>query len=279
MADLRALLCSVLADRYRVELMLGRGGMAVVYLAEDLKHHRQVAIKVLLPELASAVGVERFLREIQIAAGLAHPNILPLHDSGDADGLPYYVMPYVEGESIRVRLKREKQLPVEEALRITREVADGLYYAHSLGIVHRDIKPGNILVEAGHAVVMDFGIARAVSGVGRERLTATGLTLGTPAYMSPEQFDESGTVDHRSDIYSLGCVLYEMLAGRPPFMGSTVQAMLEQHALEPVPSVRSLRSAVPPGVERTITKALAKAPADRFPDAGQMADALEAASK
>src|SRR5881398_658733 len=193
--------------------------MATVYLAEDRKHHRRVAIKVLKPELAATLGPERFLREIEIAAGLNHPHILPLHDSGEAGGFLYYVMPFVEGESLRGRLNRERQLPLEDTLQITREVADALSYAHSHDVVHRDIKPENILLQAGHAVVSDFGIARAITAAGGEKLTGTGIAVGTPAYMSPEQGAASARVDERSDIYSLGCVLYEMLAGEPPFTG------------------------------------------------------------
>jgi serine/threonine protein kinase len=215
---------AALADRYRIQRELGRGGMGTVFLAEDLKHHRRVAIKVLEPGLAAALGRERFLREIETVARLSHPHILPLHDSGEADGLLYYVMPYVEGESLQVRLSREKQLPLEDALKIAREVADALAYAHGHGVVHRDIKPGNILLQGGHAVVADFGLARVIASAvdpaaptGAGTLTAAGSALGTPAYMSPEQAAGSKDVDGRSDLYSLGCVLYEMLTGQPPF--------------------------------------------------------------
>src|SRR6266571_4086366 len=203
--------------------------MATVYLAQDLKHHRPVAIKVLRPELAAALGAERFLREIETAAKLTHPHILPLHDSGEAAGFLFYVMPYVEGESLRDRLSREKQLPLGDALQITREVADALSYAHSHDVVHRDIKPENILFEAGHAVVTDFGIARAITAAGGETLTGTGIAVGTPCYMSPEQGAASARVDERSDIYSLGCVLYEMLAGEPPFTGPSAESIVRQH--------------------------------------------------
>ncbi len=209
-----ARLQQALADRYTIEREVGHGGMAVVYLAQDLKHHRPVAIKVLRPELAYAIGPERFLREIEIAARLSHPHILPLHDSGNADGVLYYVMPYVEGETLRDRLKREGKLGVEEAVRITSEMADALGYAHQAGLVHRDIKPENILIQAGHAVVSDFGIARAVSAAGTDKLTETGIAVGTPAYMSPEQSLGDSGLDARSDVYSLGCVLFEMLTGR-----------------------------------------------------------------
>ncbi len=215
MADLLERLHAALAPRYRVLRELGAGGMAVVFLAEDLRHRRQVALKVLLPELATEIGPGRFLREIETAAGFNHPHILPLHDSGDAGGLLYYVMPYVEGESLRDRLTREKQLPLDDALQIAREVADALCYAHGLGVVHRDIKPENILVQGGHAVVADFGIAWALTAAARGTLTATGIAVGTPAYMSPEQATGSRDLDGRSDLYSLGCVLYEMLAGQP----------------------------------------------------------------
>ena len=222
MPDLLQRLQAALTDRFRIERALGQGGMATVFLAEDLKHHRRVALKVLDPELAAAIGPDRFLREIETAAQLAHPNILPLFDSGQADGLLYFTMPFVEGESLRDRLSREKQLPLDDATRIATEVADALCYAHGRGVIHRDIKPENILLLSGHAVVADFGIARAVAGAGGEALTATGIVVGTPAYMSPEQASGRGSLDGRSDLYSLGCVLYEMLAGnhrlraRPP---------------------------------------------------------------
>jgi serine/threonine-protein kinase len=265
---------AALAGRYTIERELGRGGMATVYLAQDLKHHRQVAIKVLKPELAAALGPERFLREIEIAAGLNHPHILPLHDSGEADGFLYYVMPFVEGESLRSWLDREKQLPLEDALEIAREVADALSYAHGHAVVHRDIKPENILLEASHAVVSDFGIARAITAAGGEKLTPTGVTVGTSAYMSPEQAAGSTHLDGRSDLYSLGCVLYEMLAGEPPFTGPTAESIIHQHLAAPPPRVTAMRSAVPPSVERAIERALAKAPADRFATTWQFAEAL-----
>jgi serine/threonine-protein kinase len=247
-----------LASRYTIERELGHGGMAVVYLAQDLKHRRPVAIKVLRPELAYAIGPERFLREIEIAARLAHPHILPLHDSGNADGVLYYVMPYVEGESLRDRLQREGKLPVEEAVRITSEVADALGYAHQAGLVHRDIKPENILLQAGHAVVSDFGIARAVSAAGADKLTETGIAVGTPAYMSPEQSLGDSGLDARSDVYSLGCVLFEMLAGRPPFTGPSAQAIVAGHRTTPVPTLASLGVSAPPAVEAALDAALGK---------------------
>jgi serine/threonine-protein kinase len=263
-----------LADRYTVERELGRGGMAVVFLAHDAKHDRRVAIKVLRPELAAALGAERFLREIEIATRLTHPHILPVHDSGKAGGLLYYVMPFVEGESLRSRLDRERQLPLEDALQITREVADALSHAHSHDVVHRDIKPENILISGGHAVVSDFGIARAITAAGGERLTETGIALGTPAYMSPEQASGEHRVDGRSDVYTLGCVLYEMLAGHPPFTGTTAQEVLARHSLDAVPRLSAARPAVPPQIERAVNIALAKVPADRFRTAQQFSDAL-----
>ena len=264
-----------LAKRYRVEDEIGRGGMATVYRAHDLRHDRSVALKVLRPELAASLGTERFLREITLTARLDHPLILPLLDSGEAGGLLYYVMPFVEGESLRARLDREKQLPLEEALRIAREVADALGYAHQHGIVHRDIKPENILLSRGHARVADFGIARAVTAAGGQSLTETGLAVGTPAYMSPEQAEGDREIDTRTDVYSLGAVVYEMLAGQPPYTGATAGAILSRKAMEPVPSLRVVRETVPAGVEQAVTRALARAPADRFDTAQQFAEALE----
>jgi len=267
-----------LSGAYVVERELGRGGMATVYLAEDLAHRRKVAIKVLLPEVAHALGSERFLNEIEIAASLNHPNILPLHDSGEAEGLLYYVMPLVEGDSLRERLKREKQLRLEEAVRIIREVADALCYAHESHLVHRDIKPENILFTAGHAVVADFGIAKALNVAGGDRLTQTGLSVGTPTYMSPEQATGTEAVDARSDLYSLGCLAYEMLGGEPPFTGPTPQAVLARHAVDPVPNLGTIRPGVPAGVAKAIEKALAKVSADRFSTARAFAEAIEKAS-
>jgi serine/threonine protein kinase len=220
-----------LAERYAVDRELGRGGMATVFLARDLKHQRPVAVKVLNPEVAAVLGPERFLHEIEVAAGLDHPHILPLFDSGEADGLLYYVMPFVEGGTLRDRLNREKQLPVDDALQLAREVADALSYAHGQNVIHRDIKPENIMLAGGHARVADFGIARALSAAGGERLTQTGVAVGTPLYMSPEQATGGSDVDGRSDLYSLGCVLYEMLAGTPPFTG-TAQSILRQHLMD-----------------------------------------------
>ncbi len=274
MLDQSQRLTAALADRYRIARELGRGGMATVFLAEDLKHHRRVAIKVLDPEVAAAVGPERFLREIETVAQLTHPHILPLHDSGVAAGLLFYVMPYVEGESLRQRLAREKQLPVDDALRIAREVADALSYAHSCGVVHRDVKPENILLESGHAVVADFGIARAVATAGSVKLTATGVAVGTPAYLSPEQAAGSQVLDGRSDLYSLGCVLYEMLAGQPPFVGPTAESLAHQHLSVTPRPVTELRPAVPAGVAAALQRALAKAPADRFNPVALFGEAL-----
>jgi serine/threonine-protein kinase len=265
---------AALADRYHLERELGSGGMAIVYLAQDLKHQRQVAIKVLRAELAAALGRERFLREVTTTANLRHPHILPLFDSGEAGEFLFYVMPLVEGESLRGRLAREKQLPLDDALRITREVADALDHAHAHGLVHRDIKPANILLENGHAVVADFGIARAITTAGGEALTETGLSLGTPLYMSPEQAAGEPSMDGRSDQYALGCVLYEMLAGEPPFTGRTAQAILARRLSESVPPLRSVRESVPVHVEQAINRALSKTPADRFATAKQFAEAL-----
>src|SRR6184192_2852697 len=276
MADQLARLQAALADRYTIERELGRGGMATVYLAQDRKHHRQVAIKVLKPELAAALGPERFLREIETAARLNHPHILPLHDSGEATGLLYYVMPYVEGETLRNRLDRAGQLPVAEAVQIVREVADALSHAHSHDVVHRDIKPENILLEAGHAVVSDFGIARSIRAAAGASLTATGIAIGTPGYMSPEQGVASARVDERTDIYSLGCVLYEMLAGEPPFTGPSAESIVRQHLAAAPPRVSAMRAAVPPAIEEAIVRALAKTPADRFATAADFVEALAA---
>jgi eukaryotic-like serine/threonine-protein kinase len=260
--------------RYALERELGRGGMAVVYLARDLKHDRPVALKVVRPDLASLLGGERFLREIRFAARLQHPAIVPVHDSGEADGLLYYVMPFIEGESLRARLSREGQLPLEDALQITREVAGALSYAHRHGVVHRDIKPENILLSAGHSLVLDFGIAHAIAPEGPERLTATGLVVGTPSYMSPEQATGTDRPDLRSDIYSLGCVLYEMLVGEPPYTGPTPRAIIARRLSEPIPDMRTVREGVPEGVARAVMCALAKVPADRFATAAEFAAAL-----
>jgi serine/threonine protein kinase len=266
----------MLSERYVLGRELGRGGMATVYLAQDVRHRRPVALKVLHPELAYALGADRFLREIEVAANLTHPHILPLHDSGEAAGLLYYVMPYVEGESLRDRVNRETQLPVDEALQIAREVADALAYAHGQGVIHRDIKPENILLSGGHALVADFGIARALGQADAERLTETGIAVGTAAYMSPEQASGERNVDGRSDVYSLGCVLYEMLAGEPPYTGPTAQAIIVKRFSDPVPSVQQLRPLVPEGLAHAVTKALAPVAADRFASAAEFVRALAA---
>ncbi len=264
---------AALGDRYVVDRELGRGGMAVVYLADDLKHRRRVAVKVLKPELVPALGTERFLREIQIAAGLAHPHILPLYDSGEANGLLYYVMPYVEGETLRARLQRERQLPVEEAVHITTQVAEALGYAHSLGLIHRDIKPENLLFQAGQAVVSDFGIARAVSQAGGDHLTQSGIAVGTLGYMSPEQAAGKKDLDGRSDLYSLACVLYEMLAGETPLGPASGAAAVEGPAAE----LRAARGSISLPLATVIARALARTPADRFATGAQFNEALLAA--
>ncbi len=225
MTDMFERLKTALADRYAIERELGAGGMATVYLAEDLKHHRKVAVKVLRPELAAVLGAERFLKEIEVTANLQHPHILPLFDSGEADSLLYYVMPFVEGESLADKLHRERQLSVEESITIAEQVAAALAYAHSHGVVHRDIKPDNIMLSSGEAIVADFGIARAVDAAGGEQLTGTGMALGTPAYMSPEQCAGASEVDGRTDLYALGSVLYELLAGEPPYTGPTARPL------------------------------------------------------
>jgi Tol biopolymer transport system component len=265
-----------LAARYRIERELGAGGMATVYLAHDVKHERDVAIKVLHPDLGAALGGDRFLSEIRTTARLQHPHILPLLDSGEADGLLYYVMPLVSGETLRARLTREKLLPVDDALRIAREVADALGHAHAIGIIHRDIKPENILLQGGHALVADFGIALAVETAGGSRMTQTGLSLGTPQYMSPEQAMGERSIDARSDIYALGAVTYEMLAGDPPFTGSTVQAIVAKVLSEKPTLLRMVRDTVPAHVETAVLRALAKLPADRFARAEEFVVALGA---
>jgi serine/threonine-protein kinase len=286
-ADLPVALRTGLADRYRLERELGRGGMARVYLAHDLKHDRPVALKVLHPEMGAVLGAARFLREVRTAARLQHPNILTVFDSGAAEppsGAPdrqpvlWYSMPYIEGESLRDRLRREVQLPVDEAVAIAREVAEALDYAHSRDVLHRDIKPENILLSLGHALVADFGIARALGeeAAGGDRLTRTGLALGTPAYMSPEQASGADRLDARSDVYSLGCVLFEMLAGEPPFTGPTAQSVITKRFTEAVPSPSRGGRLVPAELDRIVTRALAPVPVDRFPTAGAFATALRA---
>jgi eukaryotic-like serine/threonine-protein kinase len=264
----------VLAERYEIGRCIGRGGMATVYVAHDRKHDRMVAIKFLNAELAQSLGAERFLREIGIAARLSHPHILPLHDSGEAEGLLYYVMPYVEGESLRDRLNRERQLPQEEALRIACEAASALEHAHRAGILHRDIKPENILLADGHAILADFGIARGLDSASAARLTATGLVVGTPAYMSPEQAGADPVLDARSDVYSLACVLYEMLAGEPPFTGPTAHAIIAKRLSGPPPRIRTVRPAVPEALEEVLLCALDPVPADRYASVGAFRQAL-----
>ena len=274
MSDTSERLRVALADRYTVTRELGAGGMATVYLAHDLKHERDVAIKVLHPDLGAALGGERFLSEIRTTARLQHPHILPLLDSGDADGLLYYVMPLVTGETLRARLERERQLPIADALRIAREVASALDYAHRQGVIHRDIKPENILLHDGSALVADFGIALAVQTAGGARMTQTGLSLGTPQYMSPEQAMGERIIDARSDVYALGAVLYEMLAGDAPFIGSSVQAIVAKVLSEKPTPIHTLRDTVPLAIEQAVGTALAKLPADRFASAAEFATAL-----
>ncbi len=265
---------TALPERYRVEREAGRGGMATVFLAHDDKHDRQVALKVLHPELASTLGPERFLREIKVAARLSHPYIVPVHDSGKAGDLLYYVMPFVDGESLRQRLAREGRLALGDAIAIAREVAAALDYAHRQQVVHRDIKPENVMLHEGGALVTDFGIAKAVEAAGSEHITATGVAIGTPTYMSPEQAAGTSTPDGRSDIYSLGCVLFEMLTGKAPFTGPTPQAVITRRFLEPAPSVRSFRPEVPEEVDRAVARALERDPGQRFATAAQFSQAL-----
>ena len=265
---------SALAERYIIERELGSGGMATVYLARDIKHDREVALKVLRPDLSAVIGTERFLSEIRITAKLDHPHILTLIDSGEADGLLYYVLPYVRGESLRYKLEREKQLSVDDAVSIVKQVASALDYAHEHGVVHRDIKPENILLHEGEAVLTDFGIALAVKEAGGRRLTETGLSLGTPQYMSPEQATGDRALDKRSDIYSLGAVFYEMITGEPPVTGATAQAMIAKLLTEKPVKMRVVRQTVPLEMEIATDKALSKVPADRYASAGEFARAL-----
>jgi len=267
-------LASAIADRYRIERELGHGGMATVYLAQDLRHDRKVAVKVLRPELAAVIGADRFLAEIKTTAALQHPHILPLFDSGHAESFLFYVMPFVEGESLRDRLNRETQLPIHDAVRIATEVASALDYAHRHHVIHRDIKPENIMLHDGQALVADFGIALAVSAAGGSRMTETGMSLGTPHYMSPEQAMGDRTVDARTDVYALGCVLYEMLVGEPPFTGPTAQAVVAKVMTEKPTPVRHVRETVPETVEDTVLTALAKLPADRFAGPAEFGAAL-----
>jgi serine/threonine-protein kinase len=270
-------IAAALSDRYRVERELGRGGMATVYLAEDLRHHRNVAIKVLHAELSAVLGADRFLKEIELTANLQHPHILPLFDSGDAGGLLYYVMPFVEGETLRRRLERERQLAVPDAVRIAREVADALAYAHAHGVVHRDVKPENVLLQGSHALVADFGIALAVEEAGGSRMTQTGMSLGTPQYMAPEQAMGDRAADHRVDIYALGAITYEMLVGEPPFAGPTSQAIVAKVMTEDPKPLTIQRRSIPDEVEAAVLTALEKLPADRFATAAEFSQALGAA--
>src|SRR5688572_7806157 len=266
---------SALSERYRLEREVGQGGMATVYLAHDLRHDRRVALKVLRPELAAILGGDRFLKEIKTTANLQHPHILSLFDSGEVDGVVYYVMPYIEGESLRARLVRDKQLPVDEAIRIGREVADALSYAHRHGVIHRDVKPENILLHDGRALVADFGIALAVSSAGGStRMTETGMSLGTPHYMSPEQAMGEREITARSDVYALACVVYEMLMGEPPFTGPTAQAIVARVLTEEPRSLTLQRKTIPTHVETAVMVALSKLPADRFAGAAQFGEAL-----
>jgi serine/threonine-protein kinase len=274
MSGMQERLTDALGERYSIEQEIGRGGMATVYRAQDLKHGRSVALKVLHPDLSLSLGNERFLREIRITAGLTHPHILPLHDSGAVGEILYYVMPFFEGETLRSKLAREGALGVDEALSITREVADALGYAHSRGVVHRDIKPENIALTGGHAVVLDFGVALAIGAAGGERVTAAGWSVGTPAYMSPEQAAGNDIVDGRADIYSLACVLFEMLAGRPPFSGGSYQTVIARVLTETPPALNTLRPGLPPALESAVARSLAKLPADRFATAAYFVEAL-----
>ena len=274
MSDPIARLNTTLESRYAIERELGEGGMATVYLADDLKHNRKVALKVLKPELAAVVGAERFLAEIETTANLTHPHILPLHDSGEADGFLFYVMPYIEGETLRDRIDREKQLPVDEAVALASKVAGALQHAHEHGVIHRDIKPGNILLQDGEPVVSDFGIALAVGAAGSNRLTETGLSLGTPYYMSPEQATGDQAVGASTDTYALGSVLYEMLVGEPPYPGTTAQAVLGKIIAGKGVWATEHRPSIPANVDAALRKALEKLPADRFTSAQEFVRAL-----
>src|SRR5215212_3249325 len=275
MPQLLSRLQSALADRYRLDREIGAGGMATVYLAFDVRHDRRVAVKVLRPELAAVIGAERFLAEIKLTANLQHSHILPLFDSGEADSYLFYVMPFVQGETLRDRLTRDKQRPGPEAIRIATEVASALDYAHRHGVVHRDIKPENILLHDGQALVADFGIALAASKASGARMTETGMSLGTPHYMSPEQAMGEREITARSDIYALGATVYEMLVGDPPFTGSTAQAIVAKVMTEKPRSISAQRDTVPPAVEDAVLTALQKLPADRFATAAEFAAALQ----
>jgi eukaryotic-like serine/threonine-protein kinase len=270
-----ARLSEALSDRYAIDREVGAGGMATVFLANDIKHDRKVAVKVLRPELAAAMGAERFPREIRTVAQFNHPHILSLYDSGEAHGFLYYVMPFVEGESLRERLQRERQLPVADAVRILREVADALSYSHARGVVHRDIKPANVMLQGRHAIVTDFGVAKALTASGGDKVTTVGIAVGTPQYMAPEQAMGQDTVDHRADIYALGILGYEMLAGQPPFDASNPQALLAAQVMEMPKELQLMRPGLPPGLSETIMKCLAKNPADRWQSAEDVVSRLE----
>ena len=276
MNNLNAGLVKELSDRYTIEREVGAGGMATVYLAHDKKHDRKVAIKVLRPELAAAMGAERFPREIRTVAQFNHPHILSLYDSGEAAGFLYYVMPFVDGESLGERLAREKQLPVQDAIRILREVADALAYSHARGVVHRDIKPGNVLLSGRHAVVTDFGVAKALTASGGDKVTTVGIALGTPTYMAPEQAMGEANIDHRADIYALGILGYEMLAGRPPFEAASAQALLAAQVMEAPVEIQKVRPGIPVLLNDAIMRCLAKNPADRWQSADELITQLEA---
>jgi serine/threonine-protein kinase len=268
------MLAEAINERYTLERELARGGMATVYLAQDHQNQRAVAIKVMHPKLATVLGAERFLREIRVARSMEHPLIVPLLESGNARGLLYYVMPYVDGESLFERLQRERRLSVDDSLRITRDVAEALGYAHARGVLHRDVKPENILLADGRALVADFGLARAIGAADSRKLTATGVIVGTTFYMSPEQLREDKDIDQRSDIYGLGCLLFEMLTGGPPYVGTSLKDVVGKILLAPVPSVRRLNSNVSPEIDQAVSRALAKAPAGRFSTMQEFAAAL-----
>ncbi len=274
MTAVRELLVEALGDRYALEHELGRGGMATVYLARDVHSGQAVAVKVMHPGLVADIGAERFQREMEIAASLHHPLIVPLTESGNAGGIPYYIMPYVEGESLYARLQRERQLPLEGALQVTHDVAAALGYAHSRGVLHRDVKPENILLAGGRALVADFGLARAIGAADYRRLTETGVIVGTVFYMSPEQLREDRNLDQRADIYSLGCILYEMLAGGPPFTGRSLTEVATRILRAPVPSISRVRAGVPPAVDAALARAAAKSVAERFATMQEFAAAL-----
>src|SRR5678815_4317840 len=278
MNDYLERLTAALSDRYRIERELGSGGMATVYLAQDVKHDRRVALKVLRPELAAVIGAERFLAEIKLTANLQHPHILPLFDSGEADSFLYYVMPYVEGESLREKLDREQQLSIDEAVHHGRAIASALDYAHRQGIVHRDMKPENVMLYEGEAMVMDFGIAKAVSAAGSETLTQTGMMVGTPAYVSPEQAAGEANLDGKSDQYSLACVVYEMITGERPFSGATPQAIMAKRFSETPKPLRAIRNTVPESVEKAVSRAMSTEAGARYSTTAQFGQALGSGS-